>query len=240
MAKTVAERQRSVADRAVEFQMGLQRVLAQAASARDRREPVEKRFHPYLTVSRQAASAGAEVARLVGDRLGWSVLDRELVEILATQLKVSPDMLTLLDETRANWIADTLYALVDSRLVLQDSYVALLGRILLACIADRSAVVVGRGANFLLPPQHGIRLRTVAPEAFRVEYLMRQKELDRRAAVRHLREIEAQRTDFIRHHFHADPDDVHVYDMVLDISAFGIEGSAELVIRALRLRFGDL
>ncbi len=240
MAMTVAERQRKVAEKAVEFQLGLQRVLSRAAAARTRDVPREASFHPYLTVSRQAASGGAEVGRLVGERLGWSVLDRELVELLAGELKVSPDMLTLLDETRANWIADTLYALVDSRLILQDSYVALLGRILLACIADRSVVVVGRGANFLLPPQHGIRLRTIAPQGARIEYLMRQEGLERRLAERRLKEIEAQRTDFVRHHFHADPDDVHVYDMVLDTSASGIEGCTDLVIRALKLRFPNL
>lgn len=238
MAKTVDERQRSVAERAAEFQIRLEQVLARAGD--ERRGPeASLHLHPFVTFSRQAASGGAEVARRLGERLGWRVLDRELVEELAARLEVSPAMLELLDETRSNWLSETLFALVNSRLVLQDSYVALLGRIVLATAADGPSVIVGRGANFLLPPGGGLRVRTVASEERRIQWLVEREGLDRRTAERRLHEVETSRAEFIRRHFHADPGDPSHFDLVVDVGSFGVEGATDVIEVALARRIGS-
>jgi len=225
----------SVQERAVDFQVRLQEVLARV-EADTRQELAPRPLGPYLTISRQTGSDGAEVARRVGEDLGWPVLDKELVELLAERLKVSPKLVELLDETRPNLLRDDLVALMEPGQVAQDRYVATLGKVVLLAAYDGPVVVVGRGASFFLPPSRGLRVRLIAPRAFRLEHVGDEHGLDERAAARFLEDSDAGRVAFVKRHFNRDIDDPRHYDLILDVSAFGIPDSARLISRALALR----
>jgi len=223
-----------VAAEPAEFRMRFQGVLERAAAhAEVEKSPVPG---PYLTISREVASGGAEVAQRVGQQLGWSVLDRQLVQDLARRLELEPQLLELMDETRVNWFSETLLNLFNSRLLLQDSFVSKLSRSIALAAYEGRVVIVGRGANLVLPPEGGLRVRVVAPRKLRLEALAKQGNLDERTAGRRLDELDESRTDFVRRHFHCDPSDPRNYDLVIDVSRFGIGGSADLIRRALELR----
>ena len=61
---------------------------------------------PYLTISREAGAGGSQIARLVGEAIGWEVLDRKLLECVAERYHTSPAVLKLVDETTTNWIIE--------------------------------------------------------------------------------------------------------------------------------------
>ena len=97
-------------------------------------------------------------------------------------------------------------------------------------------IIVGRGANLVLPPDDGLRIRVVAPRALRLTALAERENLDRRTAGVRLDEVDSSRAEFIRRQFHADLRDATLYDLVVDSARFGFGGSAELIYRALELR----
>lgn len=220
------------ADLQIRFRAILQKIASEAASDA---QP-ESQLGPFLTISRQVDSGGADVARQVGLRLGWAVFDRGLVDRLARQLNLSPELLELMDETRSNWFTDTLLNLLNSRLVLQDSYVHMLGRIMLLAAYDGRVVIVGRGGHHLLPRDSGLRVRVIAPREVRIERLRTREGVSTPEAAKRLRELDKSREDFIRRFFRCRPDDPGQYDLVLDSDTFGIDGAVELVVQALQLR----
>ena len=118
---------------------------------------------PYIAISRQAGSRGTEVAHIVGQQLGWDVLDKELLDFIAQRYKLPRDMLEIVDETRANWFHDVLGTFFDSRLVSQDSYVTHLERIMYLAALHGNVVFVGRGAQCVLPRSNGVAVRIIAP-----------------------------------------------------------------------------
>ncbi len=238
---TKSREEHGIDSRAVEFQMRFREILCRASGAVEPTAP-HRTLGPYVAISRETASAGVEIARRVASRLGdeWRVLDRELVEILARQLEVSPSLLELMDETRSNWFSDSLLTLLEPHLTIQDSYVDMLRKIMLLAATDGRVIIVGRGAGFMLPRQTGLRVRIVAPEDQRLHRLAAERGLDLRAAAKLLRETDQSRNDFVRHHFHRDPTDPAGYDLVVDSSAFGLEGTAELICNALELRGAHL
>lgn len=230
MIKTLA----AVAAEPADFRMRLQGVLEKAAAAAEAEKvPVPG---PYVTISREAESGGTEIARRLAERLGWSVLDRELVNKLAQRLELEPRLLELMDETRVGWFSETLLNLFNSRLVLQGSYVSMLSRVIALAAFDGRVIIVGRGANLVLPPDDGIRVRVVAPRALRLAALAEREGLDRKEAAIRLDEIDTSRVEFIRRQFHADVRDATLYDLVIDSARFGLGGSAALIHRALELR----
>lgn len=216
----------------VESRLRLDEVLGRATAER----APSKKLGPFISVSRQLGSGGAEVANLAGKRLGFKVLDRELVEQLAEQLEVSPRMLQLMDETRSNWFRDAILSLVEPRLVEQASYVGMLGKVMLLAAYDGKVVFVGRGANFLLPPKAGLRVLVVGSRADRMRRVREREGLDLKGAERRLAELDQGRADYIRRNFYADVNDPAHYDLVVDTSAFGVDGAVDLVVKALELK----
>ena len=230
MVKTLA----AITAEPADFRMRLQGVLERAASVvAEEPEPIPG---PYLTISREAESGGSEIAHRIGEKLGWTILDRALVHDLAQRLELEPRLLELMDETRMGWFSETLLNLFNSRLVLQDSFVSMISRVIALAAFEGKAIIVGRGANIVLSPEGGLRVRVVAPRALRLAALAEREHLDRKAAGIRLDEIDSSRADFVRRHFHVDPRDAQHYDLMIDSARFGLGGSVDLILRALELR----
>ena len=225
-----------VAVRPAELQMRFRDLLERAADARKPLLERPAQLGPFLTISREVGSGGAEVAKLVGLRLGWAVFDKELVEDLARRLELSPQMVELLDETRSNWFHETMLSLMNSRIVLQNNYLSMLGKVMHLAAYEGKVIFVGRGGHLLLPRDAGLRVRVIAPREARLATYQAREGLDASESERELDRLGAGRADFVRRHFHREPDDPYQYDMVLDSSVFGMEGCAELVCRALEMR----
>ncbi len=85
-------------------------------------DPSHRQLGPYIAISREAGAGGSETARLVGQRLGWEVLDKDLLDRVAEQLRASRPMLDLVDETTANWAYDILGTWLDRRIVPHEKY----------------------------------------------------------------------------------------------------------------------
>jgi cytidylate kinase len=85
------------------------------------------------------------------------------------------------------------------------------------------AVVVGRGANFILPPEKRFSVRIVAPQAWRINNVAKelQTESDRRA--------------FIRKYFNADIADPTNYDLVINTATLNVDDAVKMISSALGL-----
>lgn len=228
-------RQGGVATSQVEYQMRYRDLIARAA-AQTGTELKGTTCDRFLTISREAGSRGAEVAQRTGARLGWAVLDKNLVEQLAGDLELEPRVLELLDETRINWFSETLLNLFNSRLVAQHGYIELLGKVIALAAAAEPVVIVGRGAHLILPPDAGLRVRVVAPGTSRVQWTSTSESLDLQTAESRVSAIDADRHGFISRNFQQDSTDASLYDLVLNAASLGVDGCVGLIIRALELR----
>ena len=133
-------------------------------------------------------------------------------------------------------VGDTVLNLLETRLVLQDEYVDRIGKVIMLAAYEGHVIIVGRGANLILPREAGLRVRIVATSEERTAYLARQNDIDGRTAARRMGELDRSRREFIRRHFRCDPDDPCNYDLAIDRGPFGLEGTAEVVLAAMRVR----
>jgi cytidylate kinase len=198
--------------------------------------PEEVRLGPYVTISRMAGAGGSTVAGLLADELGWTVLGRELVDEMAHQLKLEPQVLKLMDETRSNWFREAILGLLESRLEVQHGFVARLGRVMGLAAHKGRVVFVGRAGHLLLPAGDGVRIRLVASEDFRAERMAVRRETNVGEARKHNAELDTARRDFIHRNFRADVDDPLTYDVVINTESLGFDGAVRLVRQALQER----
>jgi cytidylate kinase len=211
--------------------------MAQEAGKQAADQPLSPaRSVSFVTISREAGAGGSEVARLVGQRLGWEVLDKNLLDRVADRFHVPRRMLDLVDETKSNWVYDVLGTWMDSKLVPHEKYAAYVTRVVQAVARTGGCVFVGRGAQFLLPREKVLAVRIVAPEKFRIARIMQQQNLSAAEGRRWMIETDDGRREFVAEHFHHPIDDPHLYDLVLNTERLEIAGAAALVLAAMGKR----
>ena len=96
-----------------------------------------------------------------------------------------------------------------------------------------NAIFVGRGAQFLLPRDRGFAVRLVASESYRIHQLMQRYELPLSKARQKMHQLDRGRRQFVRHFFHCDVEDPHIYDMVINVERYGVEKTTELIVGAM-------
>jgi cytidylate kinase len=187
-----------------------------------------------ITVSREAGARGSTVARLVGQKIGWTVYDQELLEYIAHEVHLRSSVLESLEETEFDWSHDWLANLLEDQWQNQDTYIVHLTKVVLAIGLHGESIIVGRGAACILPRERSLNVRIIAKDSDRISFLSQIERLTPLDAERHMRETDEQRKRFVRDYFHRNNEDVHEYDLVLDSSALGEECCADVIIAALR------
>lgn len=194
-------------------------------------------FGPYLLISRDKGAGGREVAKLIGERLGWQVFDRQIVEAIAQRSQVREQLIDALDERTRGALEEFLRDVL-TREIGSTDYLINLRRVLLTLGQQGDVVIVGRGAEYILPGQFGLRARMVAPFDVRVERIAREQALSTEAADILVRKVDQERRNFIRSHFQRDTRDPLHYDLVVNTGALTAEGTAEIVLAAARNKLG--
>ena len=205
--------------------------LEAAREGRAAREAAPAR--PTVTVSRQAGLRGEAIAQSLAARLGYELFDQQIIDYIATHHDVHRRMLELLDEHTISSIKLWAEGIVHRQHVDQGDFMRFLSNTVRGIHVHGGAVILGRGANFLLADARAFRVQLVAPLAERVKIHMVERGLDAEAARREIVAADAQRTDFIRRFYHADWDDPGSYDLSLNVAGLSVEGAAQVVAAAM-------
>ena len=186
-----------------------------------------------ITISREPGSGGRIVAQKLAEKLGFSVFHQEVLLEIAKRADVSEKLLATLDERGLNVLEDCISALVYDRHLWPDEYLKHLMKVIGAIGENGRAIIVGRGANFVVPPQYRLRLRIVAPQDIRIKNVARTYNVTAEDARRHIIRTESDRRAFIRKYFNADIANPTNYDLVINTGSLEIDKAVGAVIAAL-------
>ncbi len=187
-----------------------------------------------ITISRQAATNGGLVGRLVAERLGLRVFDRELVDEVARRMQVDPNIVLQFDEMSRGLAQSLLW---DWRArVSEELYVRSLRQAFNRIAAEDQAVVIGRGANFVLRCANCLHVRIVAPIGLRIEIYRSYFDVPEQEAERRIRLEDREKAAYVRRLFGGEIDDAENYDLVINLAGLTPEMATELIARAATLR----
>lgn len=193
-----------------------------------------------IAVSREAGSRGGTVARRVGRQLGWQVYNQELLDHIAQEGAFTEGVVGNLPEESARWAEQHLRALLRDRQISAQPTVIDLARIVLALAAQGEAILLGRGAGYLLPRATTLHVRVIAPLEDRIAYMSQWLRLTVEEAAEQVRMRDRRRSEFLAAHFHRQPTDVYPYDLLLNSSLLGEELCVDLIVRAARAKLAAL
>ncbi len=197
--------------------------------------PEEKKGVSIVTLSREPGSGGRIVAIRLAEKLGIDIFHQEVIHEIAKSASVSEKLLETLDERGLSTLEDWISSLVHSRYLWPDAYLQHLMKVIGTIGKHGRAVVVGRGANFVLPPEKRFAVRIVAPQPWRIKNVAREFGISKEEAKRRVMRTESDRRAFIRKYFNADIADATNYDLVINTATLRVDDAVNVISSALGL-----
>jgi cytidylate kinase len=200
------------------------------------KEQIEKwkkqtRTHiPVITISSEPGSGGRVVAQGLAKRLNIDLFDRNIVKEIAESAHISGAVIETMEKDRLSGIKDFISSLVNDRYLWPGVYLDHLMKVVAAIASHGNAIIVGRGANFLIPQEDRLSIRTIAPLETRVTNVAREFGVTREEAKRRVINRENRRSAFIRQSFNADVADPRNYDLVISTQKLDIDAALGAVI----------
>jgi len=195
----------------------------------------EKEGVSVITVHREPGSGGRVVATRLAEKLGIAIFHQEVINEMAKSADVSEKLVETLDERGLSILEDWISSLVHERHLWPDRYMQHLMKVVGTIGKHGRAVVVGRGANFILPPEKRFSVRIVGPQAWRINNVAKEFDMSSEDAKRRVMRTESDRRAFIRKYFNADIADPTNYDLVINTATLNVDDAVKVISSALGL-----
>ncbi len=189
---------------------------------------------PVITISREPGSGGRALAEKLAEKLGFDLFHREIINEMANSAQVSSKVLETLDEKGLSVLEEWITSLVDDRHLWPDQYLQHLMKVVGTIGKHGRSVILGRGANFVLPRVKSFRVRIVAPHKTRVQNTAQQFGISTEEAEGRIIRTESDRRSFVRKYFNANIADPINYDILINTGAI----SADVAVNAIKSALG--
>jgi len=201
--------------------------------------PLLEKPGPIITISRQHGATGSLVAEKLAELTGFTLIGRDILDQISLDIGTQKRLVETLDESMRSKFELWVEGLFKGRIVDTSDYLKSLVKIIGAISHHGKAIIVGRGANFILGSRQGFHVRIVADLIFRVNSLMTRRNLSRAEAQEAISRNDEHRRKFIKSDFRKDIDDPQAYDMVINSTHLSIEHAAQLILNAFPLKKYD-
>ena len=207
---------------------------------------------PIVTISREYGAGGSSVAGIVAAELGAAVVDKKLIEEVANRLSIRASDVeaeterprTLLERLvrsfstlepglGAGWVPPYPDPLYDPR----KEIIALTEQVIREVADTGNAVIVGRGAAFVLQGRPGVfSVFLRAPEEVRVKTLIARLGLTEAETRRKMHETDSNRAAYTKQLYGRDWCDPDEYDVVVNTGRVSYQTAAQMILCGARER----
>ncbi len=202
--------------------------------SKERRKSKEEAPPPVVTISRETGSIGNELVQRISQELNLDVIDGKIIHEVAKSVRMSDKVVSYLDEKTRSTLDNWILYLKTTRFLRADQYVRHLTKVVVAIGEQGGALIIGRGANLILPPEETLRVRFIAPIELRVRDIMKETSASEQEAKQMIILKDAERRDSVKKNFKVDIEDPSHYDLVISTGFLGTEQIVGIIKSALK------
>jgi cytidylate kinase len=185
---------------------------------------------PVITVSMEPGSGGYLIAEALAGRLGFDLYHKNILNAIAHSADTNKEVLDMMEKERFSGIKDFVSSIIQDEYVYSGDYVQHLTKIVNALGITGRAVIVGRGANFILSPEKRFAVRVIAPEEVRVKNVAVHFGVSESEARKRIKNRENRRKAFVKDTFRRDIAEVTAYDLIINTERLDLHAAVETVI----------
>ncbi|MDE2849761.1 MAG: cytidylate kinase-like family protein [Acidobacteriota bacterium] len=201
-----------------------------------------------ITISRQYASGGTQVAKLVADRLGWQLVGNALIDEVARRAGIPPEEVQAREDRPPSFV-ERLARVASAQLpdlflpappigqpIGEGNLVRVTRSVVCEIAAQGHCVFVGRASAAVLAwREDALHARLVAGAEFRRRVAVEVMGVPEKEAVTVVERRDANRIRYHREYYARDCDDPRHYDLVLNTERLGFPGAADQIVHRARV-----
>jgi len=166
------------------------------------------------------------------------VVDREILEHIAKNLKLSQETIEFFDERYPGKMTELAAMLFGEKSFIMSDYI----RNFISAVftfADRgSTIFVGRGTHLILPRDRVLAVRVICSIEHRIKRLAKILDIEETEAKKLLGQIDKEQRDFFKKAFRKKDASPYEFDLIINCDYLTEpQGAAEIVARAFRDKF---
>jgi cytidylate kinase len=196
------------------------------------------RPRPCITISREPGAGGSEIARKLSVDLKMDLIGTHIITKVAQSANSSEKVVKTLDDKHVTTMDTWITSLFTARHLWPDVYLQHLIKVIATIGEHGNAIIVGRGAQYILPPERMFRIRFIAPREKRIENLLKSRGCTRAEAESFIQKTENDRQAYIMKYFHEDIANPADYDLIVNTADLSVDQAAEIVKNAYLARIG--
>lgn len=184
-----------------------------------------------ITIGRQFGSGGLAVARELGKRLGIPVYDSELITKAAQESGFSAELFMKSDERKSLFSLSAIFGSGSENCMSEGELFKIQCDTIRKIAEQGSAVIVGRCSDYVLREmEETLDIFLTAPVEARAERIMDRAGTDMKGALEMIEKKDGSRAEYYNYYTFGNWGVASTYDLCLDSSILGIEGTAEFII----------
>ena len=196
-----------------------------------------------VTISRQFGAGGRTLGRLVAEKLDYSFIDEEIIQMVAKRARVSTNWVESIEREAGGRLLKYMTRLVPRSfidLILDDQrgyideeiYVDLLREIISRSADEGNVVIIGRGSQYILRDREDTyHILLVADEGDRVKFMETNYDLSPREAALVINRQEKRRINLYRKFGKEDYDQSRLYHLIINSSKQDLKRAAQIVCK---------
>ncbi len=195
-----------------------------------------------ITIAREYGSGGHEIGQRIAQKLGIAFYDKELINLTAEKSGYTQEYIQEHEQKIAHTLLYELYAqnyaYVDDKLPPTDVLFLVQSKIIREACSQRSCVIVGRCANYILKDNpNSFNVFIYANEAYRKNKIINDYKAGEGFSSRDLEKSDRERANYCLHYTGKDWKDASNYHVCLDSSLYSTEEIARKIINLLPEHF---
>lgn len=195
-----------------------------------------------ITISRQFGAGGKTIGKKVAEKLAYTFIDEDIVQIIAEKAKVSPGWVESVEKEAGGRLSRIVTRMVSKPLVekvLKDEYGYIDEQIyidylvvLIAQMAEEGNVVfLDRGSQYILNDHpdafHVLLISTIAN---RIKFMMDRYDLTEQRATQVVKSEEKRRINLYKKIGKQDYDQAQLYHMVINMAKVDLEDAVATIV----------
>ncbi len=187
-----------------------------------------------VAISRGMGSGARIIATKLAQELGWSLWSRELLDAMAIDARVSRRVVEAFDERHKSEFELLMHGVLGDHEMAGFMYRKHLANAVTAIANFGNAIILGRGANFLLP--NALSVRIDASADLRIRNMITFEDMDKKGAEAKIKGSDKERNQFLCGVFGKERVEHVHHDIDIWMDKFTNDDAVEIIKTAIKAR----
>ena len=199
-----------------------------------------------ITISRQFGAGGKTIGKKVSEKLGYTFIDEDIIQIIAEKAKVSPGWVESVEKEAGGRLSRIVTRMVSRPLIDkvikeeygyidEQIYIDYLVVIIAQMAEEGNVVFLDRGSQYILNDLpdafHILLINTLAN---RVKFMMNRYDLTEQRATQIVKSEEKRRTNLYRKIGKQDFDHPDLYHLVINMARIDLDDAVAMILQLVK------